>query len=128
MQEIKIHTYNLDKINHTDRTMMYYRTLLKAVLLDCFGTKLEKVFNDKNFSIYKKTIHFYTNKNRILVKKQLTYLVIYNRSSQKLDKEAFKAYIEYKPNEVITKSVEQKIKMAVCQKIFDVWGIKLSKK
>jgi len=85
-----------------------------------WGTKAKIVFEDDNFKICHKITNAYT-RNKGLTSHRLIYLVEY-----KYNNSGISVHIKYKPNQTVPKDVETMLKKTLCQKIFEVYNIKLN--
>jgi len=86
-----------------------------------WGTKAKVVYQDENFKIWHKITNAY-RKFSGLTSHRLIFLAEYKHNNSGVS-----VYIKYKPNQTIPKDVETLLKKTLCQKIYEVYNIKLSK-
>lgn len=97
------------------------KTLGDALLSNKYGTKPKLLFEDNNYKIWHKIVNGYY-KYKGLSNYRLTYVAEYKHNNSGIE-----TFINYKPNQTVPKNIEQELKKVLCQKIYEVYGIKLSK-
>jgi len=97
------------------------KSLSNQIVNAQWGTKAKIVFEDNNFKIWHKITNAYKKFNG-LTSHRLIFLAEYKHNNSGII-----AYIKYKPNQTVPKDVETMLKKLLCQKIFEIYNIKLSK-
>ena len=98
------------------------KSLSSQIVNAQWGTKAKILYEDDNFKIWHKITNAYKRMSG-LTSHRLIFLAEYKHNNSGVS-----AYIKYKPNQIVLKDVETMLKKVLCQKILEVYNVKLSKK